>query len=74
VDNHENLERNALEYRAVGRSPSLLRGTTTPASRDELESYVPSRDVTDRLVNRFFEYYGSIIRMFTLYYLGSALK
>jgi hypothetical protein len=67
-DNHEQLERNALERRVVskdvGRSPSLLRGTTTPASREELESYIPSRDVTDRLVNRFFSFYGSLRRMY----------
>lgn len=67
-DNHEELEYVAIERhmlsRDAARYPSLLRGTTTPASREELESYVPSKDVTDRLIDRFFENYGSTRRMY----------
>lgn len=67
-NNHEAFEQNALHHCALSKdvknSPSLLRGTTTPASREELESYVPSKDVADMLMNRFFSFYGLTLRTY----------
>ena len=67
MDNHENLERKALENRALVKNSatpsSLLRGIVAPATREELLSYIPTRGIADKLVDRFFDFYGTTLRM-----------
>jgi len=70
VNNHKSLEKNALELRAlskdVRKTPSLLRGIATPASRQEIISYLPSPEVVEMLIDQFFTSYGLTIRLYFL--------
>ncbi|RFU27134.1 hypothetical protein B7463_g9207, partial [Scytalidium lignicola] len=62
LDNHEDWERNALKHRdwikGMKVTASLLRGIAAPAAQEQLLSYLPSKLVTDRLVDRYFHVYN----------------
>jgi hypothetical protein len=67
MQNHEVLKHEAIKPQVTssevaGNSSSLLRGTVTPATREELLSSIPSRDVVDRLVTQFFKTYSTTSR------------
>lgn len=67
--NSDDLGRVAVENKKAGGGDviSLLRGTSTPLTRDELLSCIPSRVVADMLVSRFFSHVSHDIRMYHIF-------
>ena len=59
-ENHKEIEREAFEHRDLmaatpQNTTSLLKGTTPPASKEEILSWIPPRIIADELISRYFE-------------------